>query len=66
MSNKHTKSQAEEAKAKAAPFAECMEQMMSSCGPQMKKSMAACASKMSEECFSCCSTEVRTGTTEKK
>jgi hypothetical protein len=42
MSKEYTKSQAEETKAKAAPFAECMEQMMSSCGPQMKKWMAAC------------------------
>ena len=66
MSKEHTKSQAEQAKAKGAPFAGCMEQMMSSCGPQMKKWMAACASKMSEECPSCCGTEAGTETTKKK
>ncbi len=66
MSKEHTKSQAEQAKAKAAPFAECMEQMMFSCGPQMKKWMAACASNMSDECGSCCGTEATTETTEKK
>jgi hypothetical protein len=49
MSKEHTKSQAEETKAKAAPFAECMEQMMSSCGPQMKKWMAACGTETAEK-----------------
>jgi len=69
MSNEHTKSQAEETKAKTVRFAECMEQMMSargpemkkwmqqmmsSCGPEMKKRMEACTSNMSEACSSCC------------
>jgi hypothetical protein len=66
MSKQHAKSQAEQAKAKGAPFTESMEQMMGSCGPQMKKWMAACASNMSEECRSCCGTESTTETTEKK
>jgi len=65
MSNEHTKSQAEETKAKTAPFAECMEQMMSACGPEMKKWMEACASNMNEECFSCCGTQTKTETAEK-
>jgi hypothetical protein len=43
-----------------------MEQMMSSCGPEMKKWMEACTSNMSEACFSCCGTQTKTETTEKK
>jgi hypothetical protein len=66
MSKERAKSQAEQPKAKAAPFTESMEQMMASCGPQMKKWMAACASKMSEECFTCCGTEAKTETAGKK
>ena len=65
MSKEHAKSQAEQAKAKGAPSADCMEQMMASCGPQMKKWMAACASKMSDECRSCCGTEARTEAADK-
>ena len=66
MSKEYSKSQAEQPKAKGAPFADSMEQMMASCGPQMKKWMAACASKMSEECRSCCDTGAETETAEKK
>jgi len=66
MSNEHTKSQAGETKAKTAPFAECMEQMMSARGPEMKKWMEACASNMSEACFGCCGDKTKTETTEKK
>ncbi len=65
MSNEHTKSQAEETQAKTAPFAECMEQMMSACGLEMKKWIEVCASNMSEACSNCCGTQTKTKTTEK-
>lgn len=66
MSNEHTKSQAEGTKARTALFAEFMEQMMSACGPEMKKRMEDCASNMSKECFSCCGTQTKTETTANK
>ncbi len=60
MSNEHAKSQAGETQDKTTPFAECMEQMMSACGPEMKKWMEACASNMSEACSNCCGTQAKT------
>ncbi len=52
-----SKPESEEAQVKQTPFAECMEQMMSACGPEMKKWMTTCASNMSEACASCCGTQ---------
>ena len=48
-----SKSQGEETQTTKTPFAECMEQMMSACGPEMKEWMEACTSNMSEACVSC-------------
>ena len=66
MSSKQDKSQTGETQAKTEPFVECMEQMMSVCGPEMKKLMEACASNMSESCFSCCGDKTKTETAGKK
>jgi len=60
-----SKSHNEETQTTNAPFAECMEQMMSACGPEMKKWMEACASYVSEACASCCGTQTKMETTEK-
>ena len=57
MSNEHTRYSNEETQAKGTSFGECMEQMMSACGPEMKKWMEACASRMSEACPNCCGTQ---------
>jgi hypothetical protein len=57
MSDKSTAAQSEGTQAKGTPFADCMEQMMSACSPEMKKWMEACASNMSEACSSCCGTQ---------
>ena len=65
MSNEQAKSKGGETQDKTTPFAECMEQTMSACGPEVKKWMEACASNMSEECFSCCGTQTKTETAEK-
>jgi hypothetical protein len=60
------KSQGEETKTTKTPFAECMEQMMATCGPDMKQWMEACTSNTSEACSSCCGTKPTAGTPEKK
>jgi hypothetical protein len=46
MSDKHARSQSEETEAKGMPFADCIDQMMSACGQEMKKWMEAWASDM--------------------
>ncbi|MFC1905291.1 hypothetical protein ACFLXL_00600 [Chloroflexota bacterium] len=66
MSDKNTKAQGDSTQANDKPFADCMEQMMSACGPEMKKWMEACASNMSKACPSCCGTQTKTETTEKE
>ncbi|MFC2068448.1 hypothetical protein ACFLTP_05525 [Chloroflexota bacterium] len=65
MSNEHTKSKAEETQVKTATFAECCEQMMSACGPEMKQWLEACTSNTGEACSSRCGTQTKTETAEK-
>ena len=55
-----SKSNDEEAQTAKTPFAECMEQMMSTCGPEMKQWMEACTSNTGKACFSCCGTQPTT------
>ena len=50
MLDKNTRTQSEEIQEESNPFADCIERMMSACGPEMKKWMNACASNMSEAC----------------
>jgi len=61
-----SKSHNEETQTTNAPFAKCMEQMMSACGPEMKKWMEACASNMSEACSSCCDMQTKPENTGKE
>jgi hypothetical protein len=57
MSDKHTATKGESTQTSGTPFADCTEQMMSACGPEMKKWMEACVSSMSEACSSCCGSQ---------
>jgi len=66
MSSEQDKSQTGETPNKTISFAECMEQMMSACGPEMKKWMESCTSNMSEGCLSCCIIQIDSDNTGKK
>ncbi len=61
-----TKSQGEETQTTKTPFAECMEQMMSACGPEMKQWMEACSSNFGKACSSCCGTQPTTEADQQK
>ena len=65
--NKMTsKSQGEETKSTKTPFSECMEQMMSACGPEIKQRMEACSSNIGKACSNCCGTQTKTETIGKR
>jgi len=61
-----TKSHSEEAQTTKTPFTDCIEQMMSACGPEMKKWMEACTSNTGEACSTCCGTQPATETDKQK
>ncbi len=60
-----SKSHVEETPTTKTPFADCMKQIMSACGPEMKQWMEACSSNIGEACSTCCGTQTKTETAEK-